>query len=171
MVAIHALTMSRVVLVLLGFFVPSDEYFLSIATWGGFTDFLDGFLARHFNLTSKFGAQLDQLSDKIFHAGVFAYLLSNGIIHFYFIALFLLRELLIVAMRQLNISQRASNYFGKLKTFLIYTIVIFLLANRVFIPEGIPTGLYVISFFEVIILIISYYSLLVSVRITSFKQR
>jgi len=45
-------------------FCPSDWLFLLLIT-AALTDFLDGFLARHWSVTSTFGALVDPIADKI----------------------------------------------------------------------------------------------------------
>jgi len=67
----NILTLSRVVLlpVLIGlFFIPGAGAAwaaLSVYTICAVTDFLDGWIARKYHITSKFGTFLDPISDKI----------------------------------------------------------------------------------------------------------
>jgi cardiolipin synthase (CMP-forming) len=42
------------------------------------TDFLDGFIARKFNQSSRFGELLDPVCDTIYHLSVFMAFMSNG---------------------------------------------------------------------------------------------
>lgn len=42
------------------------------------TDFLDGFVARKFNQSSKFGELLDPICDTIYHLSIFMAFMSNG---------------------------------------------------------------------------------------------
>lgn len=51
---------------------------LGIYTLGCVTDFLDGYIARHYNLESNFGKFLDPIADKIFIATVLICLIANG---------------------------------------------------------------------------------------------
>lgn len=51
--------------------VFSLEFFL-VYTFCGFTDVLDGFIARRWNLTSRFGAKLDSIADLTFYAVMIA---------------------------------------------------------------------------------------------------
>lgn len=47
--------------------VPQSREFLFIYTICGFTDVIDGFVARKLNIVSRFGSILDSLSDLIFY--------------------------------------------------------------------------------------------------------
>jgi CDP-diacylglycerol--glycerol-3-phosphate 3-phosphatidyltransferase len=67
----NILTLFRVILIpffVLAFYLPIENSFY-IATWiffiAGVTDYLDGYLARRWNVSSKLGAFLDPVADKI----------------------------------------------------------------------------------------------------------
>jgi CDP-diacylglycerol---glycerol-3-phosphate 3-phosphatidyltransferase len=168
--AINFITVSRVLLLACGFLLSlSGEYFFVISVWAAFSDFIDGYLARKYSLTSRLGEQLDQITDKIFHIGMFLYLLQSGFIHLIFVSLFILREGLILFLRWFNRSQKTSNFHGKLKTFLTYTFIIVVLGdNQAF--KTLWTTPAVTLAFEFIILAISYYSLVYSVNLKSVKK-
>ncbi len=167
LVVINVLTISRVGLVLYGFLYPSDLFFFFISIWASMSDFLDGFLARRFNLITKFGEQLDQISDKVFHFGMFFILLNSKLIHPYFFLLFLIREFLILALRYLNISGKSSNFLGKLKTLLSYGFIVLLFAKKVFAPTDIFMETPMVWIFELVILLISYFSMALSLKKSS----
>lgn len=82
------------------------------------SDFLDGYIARLFNNTSEMGKILDPIADKICIALVAIVLLNQGKIPFYFLAIAILRDLLIVigglyAKRKLHFVI-PSNILGKI---------------------------------------------------------
>ncbi|MFT5879378.1 MAG: CDP-diacylglycerol--glycerol-3-phosphate 3-phosphatidyltransferase [Moritella sp.] len=67
----NILTLIRVMLIpffILAFYLPIEASFY-VATWiffiAGITDYLDGYLARRWNVSSKLGAFLDPVADKI----------------------------------------------------------------------------------------------------------
>jgi len=170
MTAINLLTISRIVFLMFSLLYPSDLFLFFTSVWAALSDFLDGFLARRLNLTSRLGEQLDQVTDKVFHFAMFFYLLNLGMIHFYFVALFLLREISIIFLRYFNLCEKTSNFLGKLKTFLTYTLIIFSFGQKVFGIESVSMGLVILLVFEITILIISYVSLILSLKKALLKR-
>jgi len=63
----------------------------------GLSDGLDGFIARHWRLTSRFGAWLDPAADKLLMLLCFLALLQVGVTPWWLVALVILRDLCIVA--------------------------------------------------------------------------
>jgi cardiolipin synthase len=62
----------------------------------GIGDWLDGYLARRLNQTSRLGAILDPLADKLIMVSVSLILAWQGLLPVWFAALLILRDLLIV---------------------------------------------------------------------------
>lgn len=62
----------------------------------GFSDALDGFLARHYHWTSRIGALLDPLADKLLLVSSFVTLGWLGLIPYWLVGLVILRDLVIV---------------------------------------------------------------------------
>lgn len=76
---------------------------LALYTLGCVTDFLDGYIARHYKLESNFGKFLDPVADKIFIATVLISLVANGNLHGFWVIpvlLILCREFLISGLRE-----------------------------------------------------------------------
>tara|TARA_A100001015_G_scaffold134075_1_gene148779 strand:+ start:92 stop:628 length:537 start_codon:yes stop_codon:yes gene_type:complete len=107
----------------------SSEYYLSsffLFTAAAWSDFLDGFLARKYNLSSSLGSLLDLLADKVLVSSVLVFLV------FFTSNLYLLIMTLIIIIREISIStlrlflisngSEISNIvpdkYGKFKTFL-----------------------------------------------------
>jgi cardiolipin synthase len=92
-----------------------------------FTDWLDGFLARRWRVTSRFGALLDPVADKLVQATAVAMLVLRGAVPAWFLGLVLAREafLLYGAVRirrrrgRLSVQARLE---GKLSTLLVYAV-------------------------------------------------
>jgi CDP-diacylglycerol--glycerol-3-phosphate 3-phosphatidyltransferase len=85
------------------------------------TDWLDGYIARRFNMQSAFGAFLDPVADKIMVIVCLLILLDIGLIHYWVALIIILRELIISALRewmaQIGSHTKVSvRYIGKLKT-------------------------------------------------------
>jgi cardiolipin synthase len=80
--------------------ILKDEY--ERALWllfaAGWTDFFDGFLARHFRLNSRFGAYADPVADKVLLSTIYVCLGIAGAVPGWFVALVLGRDVLILAM-------------------------------------------------------------------------
>ena len=51
--------------------INRPNFVFALIILGGITDYFDGYFARKFNLTTKFGAIIDPLSDKIFFVNKF----------------------------------------------------------------------------------------------------
>lgn len=101
------------------------------------TDFLDGYLARRWNVVSETGKLWDPLADKIITTTVLIYLAGANFVSFWIVVLIVVRDLLIdghrVAMAQKNIEVSAS-IFGKIKTIVVSLgIVMVLMLNLIFV--------------------------------------
>ena len=62
----------------------------------GISDGLDGYIAKRFNVQSRFGAMLDPIADKILLVSCFAMLTLLGHLPFWLLVLVIFRDLLIV---------------------------------------------------------------------------
>jgi CDP-diacylglycerol--glycerol-3-phosphate 3-phosphatidyltransferase len=99
----------------------------------GITDFLDGYLARKFHMTSALGAMLDQICDKIFIIGVLVAMVAAGLLqNLMLIPVFLIiaREFLVAGLREYAAQQVRSvpvDQFGKIKTTLQFLALALLL--------------------------------------------
>src|ERR1700722_14604393 len=88
----------------------------------GITDVVDGFLARHFKASSRLGAYLDPIADKILLSGTFLVLALTGAIEAWLAAVVLGRDALILATAGvLYLSSARRNFppsvWGKFSTF------------------------------------------------------
>jgi cardiolipin synthase len=88
----------------------------------GVTDVADGFLARHFDASSRLGAYLDPLADKILLSGTFLVLALTGAIETWLAAVVLGRDVLILAAAgMLYLATACRNFppspWGKFSTF------------------------------------------------------
>jgi CDP-diacylglycerol--glycerol-3-phosphate 3-phosphatidyltransferase len=162
---LNLVTISRIVFAVLAFFPFSNMFYLTITIWAGLSDFLDGLIARKFNLETRFGAQIDQLADKIFHGFFILFFTLEGSVPLYFTVLFFVRESVIIILRYLNISNKNSNFLGKLKTTLLYLLIIFVFLSRteLNVIEFINKEM-VLTLLEALILATAYISLFLSLR-------
>ena len=120
----------------------SDYYLISffLFTSAAWSDFLDGFLARKYNLTSNLGSLLDLLADKILVSSILVYFVfySANLYLMILTVAIILREISISSLRLFLISNgvKVSNItpdkYGKLKTFLQMFALSLLLISPIF---------------------------------------
>ena len=107
----------------------SSEYYLTsffLFTAAAWSDFLDGFLARRYKITSNLGSLLDLLADKVLVSSVLIFLVfhTGNIYLFILTTIIIVREISISSLRLflvssgVEISNVSPDKFGKLKTFL-----------------------------------------------------
>lgn len=100
-----------------------------IAAW---TDFFDGKLARKWNVTSKTGAFLDTIADKIFITFIFIGFTYIGRVDIWITVLLIVREFVITGLRGLAGNEGimiAPSIFGKLKASMQFWAIGFVLMD------------------------------------------
>jgi len=99
---------------------PSDiAISLGIFVIAAVTDFLDGYLARKWNITSSFGKILDPIADKILILGILFIFWYKGLVPLFLTILIAFREILLTVIRILLLPKKvvlASIQSGKFKT-------------------------------------------------------
>jgi cardiolipin synthase len=106
----------------------------------GLSDGLDGFIARHWHLTSRFGAWLDPAADKLLMILCFLALLQVGVAPWWLVLLVLLRDgcialgWILVRLLSLPVKVEASR-LGKLSTLMQILYVGFWLLVLAFLLE------------------------------------
>lgn len=132
----NTLTISRIILtpvIMTTFLTNNFLLTLVLATYSMTTDFLDGYLSRKWHVTSKLGALLDQIADKIL--GIGALLISLNII-----PLLTINLILEVVIADINVISKFNGYnpktlfSGKVKTWGLSLTLISSIATK-FIPE------------------------------------
>ena len=112
------------VIILFSFEYYLTSFFLfSAAAW---SDFLDGFLARRYNITSNLGSLLDLLADKVLVSSILIFLVfyTGNIYLLILTTIIILREISISSLRLflvsngVEISNITPDNYGKIKTFL-----------------------------------------------------
>lgn len=88
------------------------------------TDFLDGKVARKYNMVSNFGKFIDPIADKVLVTAAFIMIIDNGAIPVIYgvigVTIIITREFLISGLRQcaaVTGKAIAADMFGKVKTF------------------------------------------------------
>ncbi|HKL10328.1 MAG TPA: CDP-diacylglycerol--glycerol-3-phosphate 3-phosphatidyltransferase [Clostridia bacterium] len=100
------------------------------------TDFIDGYLARKYELITDFGKLMDPMADKILVASALIALVQIGRISVWPVVIILAREFLITSFRSLAASKGlviAASIWGKVKTNTqIFAIISLMLTNNWF---------------------------------------
>lgn len=138
----NLLTLLRIVLIpcfVIAFYLPLPHAGIitaSIFCLAGFTDWLDGFLARKLNQISRFGAFLDPVADKLIVAVALVLLVGEYAAFWMTIPALVIvcREITISALREwmAEVGQHTSvsvNYIGKCKTGIQIIALIILLSQ------------------------------------------
>ncbi|MDR0300070.1 MAG: CDP-diacylglycerol--glycerol-3-phosphate 3-phosphatidyltransferase [Streptococcaceae bacterium] len=145
----NQLTMVRIFMIpifVILFYIPEGKVFHGILSHGhfsvvwiiaavvfaiaSFTDWLDGYLARKWNVVSNFGKFADPLADKMLNMVAFVVLVAVGIVPIWAVSIIVCRELAVTGLRLLLVEQggvvMAAAMPGKIKTATQMTSVIFL---------------------------------------------
>ena len=119
-------------------------YKLAVFVIAAFTDFLDGKIARKFNLVTDFGKFLDPLADKLLVCSTFIYLIEIGRFEYFgikwgfVVTLIIAREFAVTGLRLLASSKNgtvmAAKMLGKCKTMTQMITICVLLLNNFNVP-------------------------------------
>ena len=95
-----------------------------------FTDFLDGHLARKWNMVTDFGKFADPLADKLLTTVAFIYMMRAGVCSPVVLCIILAREFAVSGLRMVAAGAKdgkviAANMWGKVKTVLQMLSIIF----------------------------------------------
>ena len=142
----------------------SSFFLFSAAAW---SDFLDGFLARKYNLTSNLGSLLDLLADKVLVSSIlifFIFFTSNFYL-FILTLIIILREITISSIRLflvskgLEVSKITPDKYGKAKTFFQMLSLSMLLIYPLFSQNFFNFSL-LILFFSAFLSLLSFFNYL-----------
>lgn len=149
----NILSILRIFLAFICFYLAlsRDPFSLSISLGifliAAMTDFLDGYLARKWNLISSFGKIVDPLADKILILGILFIFSYKGVVPLILASIIAFREILLTVIRLLLLSKKiviASIQSGKFKTvsqvmvvIAIYLILIFMGSITEFISPSV----------------------------------
>lgn len=141
-------------------------YSLLILLIACFTDYLDGKLARKFNVVSKFGLFMDPLADKLLVLATFIIFLQidvlSDIVLPWMVIIIFLRDFLVTFLRLLmkkyNISMITSN-ISKFKTSLQMIMIILLLILLIFESILIDNSVFfVLKTFMILLTVFTFYT-------------
>lgn len=164
----NRLTIFRVILIPFFVFFLLAPYFESYGNYiavaifivASITDFLDGKIARKYNLVTNFGKFMDPLADKLLVCSALICLIQLELIPAWVVIIIIAREFIISGFRLIasdNGVVIAASYWGKFKTaFQMLTVIVLILniPNKVFIILG--TVLIYVSLALTVISLIDY---------------
>ncbi len=158
----NKLTIIRIILIpifVAVFYIPQIPYNYVISAvifaLAAFTDFLDGHIARKYNLVTDLGKFLDPIADKVLVSTALIIMLlpmsgEYAILPYYAaiaVAVILARELIVSGFRMVAASKGAvlaADWSGKVKTFVTDIAIIILLVGADWMP-GVYTTINVIG--------------------------
>ena len=122
----------------------SKIFAVLIYALASFTDFLDGFIARKYHITTNVGKVLDPLGDKLMTVAVLVSITVDGVIPVWVVSVAVAKEVLmgiggLVVHRRGSGEIPPSNMIGKSST-----VVFFLVCAALMLLPGIGRGLAVI---------------------------
>ena len=134
LLSIFRMTAFLPVIILFSFEYYITSFFLfTAAAW---SDFLDGFLARRYNITSNLGSLLDLLADKVLVSSILIFLVffTGNVYLLILTIIIILREISISSLRLflvsdgVEISNITPDNYGRIKTFLqMFSLSLFLI--------------------------------------------
>ncbi len=115
---------------------PSKEYYnyyaIAVFLIASFTDFLDGYIARKYNLVTNFGKFMDPLADKLLVSSALISLCALDMLNVVVVIVIISREFIITGFRTVasdaGIVIAASKY-GKLKTISQMILIPYVMLN------------------------------------------
>ena len=128
------------------------------------SDFLDGYIARKYDLVSTFGKITDPFADKILILSAFfvLYKLYPNNVHFWMILVIFLRDIVITGYRYVLQRKRIilqANYLAKMKTlFQIATIHLLLIFHIIYFDINSDSMIFFNRFFYIIMIFCTFFT-------------
>ncbi len=127
----NTLTLLRLIIVpFLGYFIYCEKYTTAIILFaiGGFTDVLDGYIARKYNLVTKWGKVFDPLADKLMQITALVFLVLHKFIPLVVLVIVLIKESLMliggIMVYKKGRTVIGANWYGKLATVIFYFAIL-----------------------------------------------
>ena len=122
----NKLTMTRVVMIpiflaVLYLVIPPYNHYIALAIFilASVTDFIDGYVARHYNQITDFGKFMDPLADKLLVVSAMLWFVESGRMPAWAVLLVVAREFAVTGLRLVAVDNGrviAAGWSGKVKT-------------------------------------------------------
>lgn len=114
--------------------IPEMDKWIALVLFciASFTDFLDGYIARKYNLVTNFGKFMDPLADKLLVVSAMICLITWGKLEAWIVIVIVSREFIISGFRLVasdNGIVIAASYWGKFKTVAHMAMIIIMIAD------------------------------------------
>ena len=112
----------------------ADGWAILLLAVSGFTDWLDGYLARRWNQISRVGQLLDPVADRLYILATLVGLLMRGIVPWWFVVILLSRDVLMAVvlwvLKHRDVVGLPVHFLGKAATFnLLYAFPLLLIGD------------------------------------------
>jgi len=128
----NLLSFLRIALVPVFLWFLLDEFFLAaivVLAVAGLTDFLDGYLARKLNQTTKLGKMLDPVADRLYIFATLLALSATGYVPWWLAGLVILRDVLMLVslpiLASVGYRSLPVHYLGKASTFALWGVALY----------------------------------------------
>ena len=118
----NKLTMARCIMIpIFMVLILKELYIAALAVFAiaSFTDFLDGYFARKYNLVSSFGKIMDPLADKLLAFSALLAFIQLDVVSVWAPIIIIAREFFVTSLRVVAVSKGkviAASWWGKIKT-------------------------------------------------------
>ena len=138
-ITIFRVILIPVFLVLMYLRFPGHMYWaFGVFVLASLSDFVDGYIARHYNQVTDFGKFMDPLADKILVTAALVYFIPLGLAPAWVVILILAREFLVTSLRLIAAGKGiviAADKWGKYKTATTMVWICYALLAQNFYPQ------------------------------------
>ena len=133
----NVITLLRLALVpVMAYFLIAGEYGMALIVFlaAALSDFLDGFIARRFALTSSLGATLDPIADKLAMFAATVLLAVDGLLPLWLAIAIVVRDIVIVGgviayRTAIGTVEMKPTWLSKVNTFIEFTVLLIVMAT------------------------------------------